>query len=93
MENIQHDIIEELSRKIQNRKQQILEEELKKRKIAIDPEEEKHKRFKSITCEIRNGEENYYYNDGTTSGMRIVTFKKPVQKFKDNTATVELRYH
>lgn len=48
---------------------------LKELNIEFDPEIERHRRFKRFAREIRGDEEVIYYNDGSVSGLRVITFK------------------
>lgn len=54
--------------------------------IEFDFEEEKLRRFKSIIKEIDSeGAESYYYNNGTLTGIHIVTFTPVEQEKRGNT--------
>jgi N-acetylmuramoyl-L-alanine amidase len=78
------DIARELAENIENQKYQIILDRLKKLNIEYNPEIEKERRFKSLTSEQKNGEEIYYYNDGSVNGLLVVRFKVNHNKESEN---------
>ncbi len=72
------DYVNELTSKLiqdlEIKKEEIITERLKQIGIEINYDEEKKRRFKSMVCEIHDNEQRWYYNDGSISGIRVVTF-------------------
>ena len=67
------DMIAELNKK----KDAIIMHRLEKLGIEIDIEAEQRRRFKNFVVEYNDTGETYWYNDGSETGLRIATFKKP----------------
>lgn len=59
------------------KKIEIVKNRLAELNIEFDEEIEKDRRFKRLVCVIEDDTETYYYNDGTSQGLRIVGFKYP----------------
>jgi len=59
-------------------KQATIISRLKEMGIDVCLEEEQHRRFKSFVLEIQGDKETLYYNDGTISGLKIVTFETKI---------------
>ena len=70
---------------------------LEKLGIELDAEAERRKRFKSFVVEYNDHEETYWYNDGSETGLRIVTFKKAQSNFDlkepNHTIKTEVSYY
>jgi hypothetical protein len=58
--------------------------------FEIDLELEQLKRFKSLCIEYKGDEETIYYNDGSVSGKRIITFVKIENPINYNTNTFSM---
>lgn len=84
-------IVDDLVQSIEKKKEQILSEKLLELGIEIDFENEKRRTFKSLMVKINNtnNSEQWYYNDGSTYGKRIITFiiEFPEYNFHDNKIT------
>ncbi len=52
-------------------------EALRRNGITIDMEKERVARFKKIAVEQRGDVMTYYYNDGSTGGLKLVTIHLP----------------
>lgn len=83
--NLMQDVTSELINDIQKKRLKVITERLKEI-VGIDliPEEESKRRFKRLGIEYNGNEETIYFNDGTPTGKRIVTFVR-----KDNPLTFE----
>ena len=66
---------------IEQKMQEAFINRLKELNIEFDPEIEQHRRFKRFAREIRGDEEVIYYNDGSVSGLRVITFKTTQEPF------------
>lgn len=85
-------------RKIQEGKERIIKERLNSIGINIDIEKEKNRRFKTMLVELSDGEETYYYNDGSVDGVRVVTFLmadilSPALNTDPHTISLEIKYY
>ena len=92
---LQDEIISKIVAEINEKKELIIKERLKQLDIEIDYGKESERRFKLFLCEIKGDEETIYYNDGTITGFRIVTFvqkHKPIDFNEPNIGT-ELSYY
>jgi hypothetical protein len=93
----QQEIIGDMIAELNKKKDAIVMHRLKKLGIKVDVEAEQRKRFKSFTVEYNNHEETYWYNDGSETGLRIVTFKKAQPNFDLNkpnyTVKTEVSYY
>lgn len=67
------DLVSDLNRK----KNDIIMQRLDELGIKIDLEIEQRRRFKNFVVEYNDTEETYWYNDGSETGLKIITFKKP----------------
>lgn len=70
----QDELIRDVSNKLLNNREKIIIDKLKELNITIDFVKEIHRRFKRFRIEVRGNETAYYYNDGSISGLRIITF-------------------
>ena len=70
------DYILELALSIDKQKTDVIKTRLNDLGITIDWELEKTRRFKSITNEQHPDRDEYYYNDGSEKGVRIITFEE-----------------
>ena len=77
----QQQIIGDMIAELNKKKEAIIMQRLEKLGIEIDVEAEQHRRFKRFVVEYNDQEETYWYNDGSETGLRIVTFKKPQPNF------------
>lgn len=87
--------IKELVRQELASKEEVIKRRLKELGIELDFNQEKRRRFKSLMVERIGGEETYYYNDGSTFGMRLVTFvttQKPIDT-KERSVSITLETH
>lgn len=71
----QQQIIGDMIAELIKKKDAIVMHRLKQLGIKIDVEAEQRRRFKRFVVEYNNKEETYWYNDGSETGLRIVTFK------------------
>lgn len=87
------EVIDEIN-KINKKKDAVIMKRLSELGIDTDIESEKRRRFKRFVVEHSYTEETYWYNDGSESGLRIITFKKwqPNYDMKNpnNTITCEV---
>ena len=76
-------VLEELAQRIEKKKEQILSEKLLELGILIDFEEEKKRTFKRFMVKHNNtnDSEEWYYNDGSIYGKRVITFVTRVPDF------------
>lgn len=75
-----NDITAELMNYFEAKRTQIITERLKKIiGVELNIEEESKRRFKRFAIEYNGNEETIYYNDGSESGIRIVTFVRDEQ--------------
>ena len=74
LQNIQTELVNRLCKKIEIEKLIILKNALKEKKIDIDLSKENNNRFKKLKVEFDGFSETYYYDDGTESGLRLVSF-------------------
>lgn len=74
-------MIEKFMTDAKAKKDKVIKEKLLEHGIDFNLENEQKRRFKSIMVEHVNNEETYYYNDGSISGFRIVTFKTSYPEF------------
>lgn len=81
-------LIEDVVKRIDKKKEQILYEKLLELGILIDFEEEKKRTFKRFMVKHNNtnDSEEWYYNDGSIYGKRVITFvtRVPDFDFQDN---------
>lgn len=79
--------IKEIFREINDYKLLILEERMEKMGITgeISPD--------LIVCEIRDGEETYRYKDGSSEGLRIVTFVAKEPSLYDQNFSCSIQYY
>jgi len=74
------DKIQELASIIDKQKEEVIKQRLSELNIVLDERDEKNRRFKNFVCEIQGDKESYYYNNGSLSGIRIVTFVRVVNQ-------------
>ncbi len=74
------DKIQELAAIIDKQKEDVIKQRLSELNITLDEQNEKNRRFKNFVCEIKGDKESYYYNDGSLSGIRVVTFVSDVNQ-------------
>ncbi len=84
MENMMQDIMNNAVKNIQQQQDEVI----KKRLFEIlgyelDIEEEGKRRFPRIGIFQRDNETNYYWNDGSINGIRIITFIQEPIDFKE----------
>jgi hypothetical protein len=95
--DIQQKLIGEVIDEINKKKDAVIMQRFAELGIDIDIEAEKRRRFKRFVVEHSETEETYWYNDGSESGLRIITFKKwqPNYDMKNpnNTITCEVSYY
>jgi hypothetical protein len=95
--DIQQKLIGEVIDEINKKKDAVIMQRFAELGIEIDIEVEKRRRIKRFVVEHNETEETYWYNDGSESGLRIITFKKwqPNYDMKNpnNTITCEVSYY
>ena len=79
--NLSQSLIQKAVDDIEQKRQEAFTNRLKELKIEFDPEIEQHRRFKRFAREFRGEEETIYFNDGSMSGLRIITFKTEQEPF------------
>jgi len=79
--NLSESLVEKVVSDIENKRFEAFVNRLKELNIEFDKEIEEHKRFKSFSRDIRGEEETIYYNDGSISGLRVITFKTVQEPF------------
>jgi hypothetical protein len=93
----QQEIIGDMIAELNKKKDAIIMHRLEKLGIKLDIETEQRRRFKSFAVEYNDHEETYWYNDGSETGLRIVTFKEAQPNFdlKETNLTVktEISYY
>jgi len=68
-------IVNEMQLEIQEKKELIIQKRIiELLDVEIDFEQEKQRRFHRFVIENQGNKETVYFNDGTLSGKRIVTF-------------------
>jgi len=83
--NLMQDITTKLIMDIEQKRNQVITERLKEIVgIDLNIEEESKRKFKRLAIEYNGNEETIYFNDGSDTGKRIVTFVR-----KDNPLTFE----
>ena len=68
-----HQITNDIFNDLQKQKEQLIKDALYQNGIVLT-EEDKTRRFKLLNKEVVNYGENWYYNDGSIDGKRIITF-------------------
>ncbi len=69
-------MFDELIKDFVKKKEEIVQDKINELGIEFSFEEEKRRRFKNFLIETtEDGEETYWYNDGSDQGLRIVTFR------------------
>jgi len=95
--DIQHKLIGEVIDEINKKKDAVIMQRFVELGISTDIESEKRRRFKRFIVEHSDTEETYWYDDGSESGLRIVTFKKWQTNYDmrnpNNTITCEVSYY
>lgn len=93
----QQEIIGDMIAELNKKKDAIIMHRLEKLGIKLDVEVEQRKRFKTFVVEYNDHEETYWYNDGSETGLRIVTFKKAQPNFDlkepNHTVKTEISYY
>lgn len=93
----QHEIISNMIIEINRKKETIIMQRCEKLGIEMDAEAEQRRRFKRFVVEYNDTEETYWYNDGSETGLRIVTFKKAQPNFDlkapNHTVNCECSYY
>lgn len=93
----QQQIIGDMIAELNKKKDSIIMQRLEKLGIEIDVEAEQRRRFKRFVVEYNDTEETYWYNDGSETGLRVVTFKKPQPNFDlkeaNHTVKSEVSYY
>ena len=79
--SLSQSLIKKVVDDIEQKRQEAFINRLKELNIEFDPEIEQHRRFKRFAREIRGDEEVIYYNDGSVSGLRVITFKTTQEPF------------
>ena len=79
--SLSQSLIKKVVDDIEQKRQEAFINRLKELNIEFDPEIEQHRRFKRFAREIRGDEEVIYYNDGSVSGLRVITFKITQESF------------
>ena len=67
-----------LSSGISQEKEDIVKQRLKELGIEIDLESEPNRRFKRLLLEHNGNEQTLWYNDGSETGLRVVTFVEKI---------------
>lgn len=88
----QQELIKKLSQKMNEQREGVIKLALSKHGIILDVREESKSRFKKVICEIKDGKETYFYNNGTPSGLRIVTIQM-VSKQEDGGLQYYLKHY
>ena len=90
-------MIGELIYNLNIRKEQVIKQRMKELGIKIDEETEKKRRFKTLLCVKQDNEETYYFNNGSSEGLRIVTFvedpREVIPKNYSVHISIELSYY
>lgn len=68
-------IMEDAIKKLALKKEEVIKERCTALGIEYDLDKEYKKRFKSFVIEMQGSKETLYYNDGSQSGIRVVTFE------------------
>jgi len=93
----QQEIISDMIIEINRKKEDVIKQRCEKLGIKLDAETEQKKRFKSFVVEYSDTEETYWYNDGSETGLRIVTFQKAQLNFdlmaENHTVKTERSYY
>lgn len=79
--NLSQSLIKKVVEDIEAKRNEAFINRLKELNIEFDPEIEQHRRFKRFTRDIQGDEEIIYYNDGSMSGLRVITFKTVQEPF------------
>ena len=79
--SLSQSLIKKAVDEIEQKRQEAFVNRLKELNIEFDPEIEQHRRFKRFAREIRGDEEIVFYNDGSMSGLRVITFKTTQEPF------------
>lgn len=93
--NMMQDITTKLINNIEAQRIQIITERLKEIVgIDLDIKEEVKRRFKRIAIEYNGNEETIYFNDGSETGVRIVTFVRKDESisFEPQKASMRVDY-
>ena len=93
--DFQNSLINNAIEKISKRKDDLILNKLKELGIEFDFQQEKDRRFKRFRIEQRENETSYYYNDGSTEGLRVITFvdtQTPFDK-EDFSIGIETTYY
>lgn len=75
------EIIRDVTTEINQKKDAIIMRRLEELGIKVDLKAEQRRRFKRFVVESNGQEETYWHNDGSETGLRIVTFKKAQSNF------------
>ena len=91
---MEEELINDLAKRINLEKENIINNRLKELMINVDYEAVKKMRFKPFITERNEDSETIYYNDGSIDGLRVVTFKNKVNLTLDNKLmTNEIEYY
>lgn len=84
---LENRIINDMISDINKKKESAIFKRLDDLDININIEDEKNRRFKRILIEQKGNEETYWYNNGSTEGIRIITFITTPSEFDINNPT------
>jgi len=95
--DMQQRMVGEMSERLTKKKDAVITQRLVELGIQIDMNAERNRRFKNFVIERNDTKETYWYNDGSETGLRIVTFTMPMPDLdisKPHIAlNVEINYH
>jgi len=82
-------LTKELVNDIEQKKENVLFERLKKLGIQNEILDDKNRRFKRFVREISQGKETIFYNNGSPEGLRIITFVTKQKSFNPDEIQME----
>ena len=102
--SIMDDVISALVKKIADEKEKVIQMRLRRLRsfnVELDLKEESQRKFPRIKCEILGGHtETWWYNDGTPSGIRLISFVQDktikdtdFNTFKTMRMAVDIKYY
>ncbi len=91
--NMMQEVATRMHRGLRDEMEKVILSKLKEHGIDFNYEEEASRRFKRMVVEKSpNGEETWYYDDGSVSGLRVVTFAIEQEGLKDMGMKIKLEY-
>ena len=75
MEHLKESVINDLCKKISRQKDDLIQSKIKEICHDFNIEDEGKRKFKRIIVQREEDKETWYFNDGSISGKRIITFE------------------